>query len=165
MEYSNYSHLEIDEQIKFFNDVQNYLNIFIKKKLKKNYSKINQIIAQEILCNFGWSLSNYNEIESKWPENMQTLIDKIEIIPDIKIKLVCIPYEHLQVYIFYKLEVLEKIKYKLKTEVLLKEDGNTNEWFFPIEIMKKFKQIEDKYNLNKIDWLEKLKESEIVFYD
>jgi hypothetical protein len=31
--------------------------------------------------------------------------------------------------------------------------------------MKKFKQIEDKYNLNKIDWLEKLKESEIVFYD
>ena len=89
MENLDYVHLEIDEQIKYFNNIRKFITVFVKKKLKDKYSKIKQIIAQEILRDFGWSLNNYDEIEKLWPENMLSLIDRVNINCEIKIKIAC----------------------------------------------------------------------------
>lgn len=165
MEISDYSNLKIEEQIKFFKDIQKFITNFVKKKLKDNYTKIKQIIAEEILRDFGWSLNNYYDIEKLWPENMQLLIDKVEINSNIKIKISFINNEFMLVYVFYKVEVLDKIEYELNSEVVFIDDGFINKCYFPNDINKKFKQIENKFSLYNIDWQEKLNQSEINYYD
>ncbi len=90
--------MESEDLKKFRDKIEVYIELFVKSRIKNNYSKLNYLIANNIMIDLGFDEINIREniyysrekefddyALKYWPNNMLELIEKVDVASKISI--------------------------------------------------------------------------------
>ncbi len=180
-----------NDRHKLYKKTSLYRELFIKNKIKNNYSAMKYIIAEQKMLDLGFDDSEVMEYVYKnnelkydenahrfWPGNMIQLIENEDIFSKIDINVCClkktkyvsifVSYNYFDKYIddkriFNSGEELFCKTYDLNSEIFYHEIDGRIKWEIPGDFKLNLKIMTEQYDLTGIDWDKKIKNAKTIF--